>query len=380
MFLRAMHRLAPRLAGAADIAVLMPLLLALERSGCVEGRVALVGTGVAYVTSSMMFRIPMPVQPLKSLAVLALSAGASASEMRLAGLILGAGFLALAFGGVEKFLARCPFAIVHALQLGLAVLLLGQASRMAMADGGSTIATTSVLVPAVLGAIVLEKRAGFPVIAALTVATVMTGLVSRDATSAPMSHHLSDGSAPRWGLIATMVLTQIPLTLGNSVLGTHAAARAYFGDAAHRVTPRRLLLSMGAGNVVAALVGGLPFCHGSGGLTAHVRAGAREPLATALFGVVLIVAGLALGPQVFAALPRFGLAMLLALTAVHHAALARPSLEDPALRLPMVAGAAMSAFTGNLLAGVLAFAAFAWLAARFKGGSGVAVRWDGRAP
>ena len=357
----AFSRVLSRFAGAADIAVLMPLFLALVAAGAVDARAGLVGIGVAYAASAVIFRLPMPVQPLKSLAVLALAAGASAVEVRLAAAILGATFLVLAVGRVERLLARCPIAGAHALQLGLAVLLLGQAARMAAVPHWPTLAVSVLLFSVAAAAIALETRTGIPVLAAVTVATIVTGILTKSAQTVEVAPRLTELAPPRWGLLATMVLTQIPLTLGNSVVGTQAAARTYFGESAHRVTPWRLLLSMGVGNLLASAIGGMPFCHGSGGLTAHVRAGAREPSATAVFGVVLVAVGMVARPEVFAAMPRFGLATLLALTAVHHAMLARPSLQDSTLRVPMGLSALVTATTGNLLIGVLSFAAAAWI-------------------
>lgn len=97
-------------------------------------------------------------------------------------------------------------------------------------------------------------------------------------------------------LAAAVLLTaQLPLTLANSVISTADAAQRYFPREAGRVTPRRLSLSIAAANVWAGFAGGLPVCHGSGGLTAHYSMGARRPRSTAITGVTLIVIALALG-------------------------------------------------------------------------------------
>jgi len=73
-----------------------------------------------------------------------------------------------------------------------------------------------------------------------------------------------------------LVLPQIPLTFGNSIVATADTARIYFGTGAVRVTPGRLSLSLGITNVIAGFIGAAPLCHGAGGLTAHYRFGARS--------------------------------------------------------------------------------------------------------
>src|SRR3989304_730120 len=65
--------------------------------------------------------------------------------------------------------------------------------------------------------------------------------------------------------LAVLVLPQLPLTLGNSVVSTAAVAQEYFGERAVRVTPRTLLRDMGLANLAAGLGGGIPLCHGAGG-------------------------------------------------------------------------------------------------------------------
>ncbi|MGZ6346942.1 MAG: molybdate transporter family protein, partial [Anaerolineales bacterium] len=65
-----------------------------------------------------------------------------------------------------------------------------------------------------------------------------------------------------------MALPQIPLSLGNSVYATADAAKQYFGEKAAHVTERKLMLTMGASDAMTAMIGGVPLCHGCGGLTA----------------------------------------------------------------------------------------------------------------
>ena len=66
-----------------------------------------------------------------------------------------------------------------------------------------------------------------------------------------------------------LVLPQLPLSFANSCLATADAARVYFGEKAAAVRPGRLATSFGSANLFAGAIGGMPVCHGAGGLTAH---------------------------------------------------------------------------------------------------------------
>lgn len=123
-----------------------------------------------------------------------------------------------------------------------------------------------------------------------------------------------------------LVLPQLPLTFANSCIATADAARGYFGAAASRVSAGRLAVTLGLGNVVAGVLGGMPVCHGAGGLTAHRSFGARTGRAPMLMGGVLVVLALVGGVATARALTGFPvwiLAALLGVAGVLHIQLLR---------------------------------------------------------
>jgi MFS superfamily sulfate permease-like transporter len=118
-------------------------------------------------------------------------------------------------------------------------------------------------------------------------------------------------------------------------VGTADVARRYFGEQASRVTVDRLYRMIGIGNVISSLVGGLPFCHGAGGVTAHYRAGARHWTMNVYIGVFcILLAGLPwlffrTSGQAMSALqfPKWLLSALLISTGVLHLRLSEPTLK-----------------------------------------------------
>ena len=126
-------------------------------------------------------------------------------------------------------------------------------------------------------------------------------------------------------------------------------AHEYFGERAWRVTPSRVCLSAGIGNVASALLGGMPMCHGAGGLTAHVRLGARTAGMNLVLGGALVATGLFFAAQVpvlLGLLPVWVLGAFLAYAGLRHAWLVS-DLRGPSLLIAIVTGA-LGAWTGNL--------------------------------
>ena len=108
-----------------------------------------------------------------------------------------------------------------------------------------------------------------------------------------------EGADFTFALLA-LVVPQMPMTIGNAVIADMDLSITYFGDAARRVTGKALCVSMALGNFISALLGGMPICHGAGGLAAHYRFGARSPGSNLIIGAIFILLTLALGNRILA--------------------------------------------------------------------------------
>jgi MFS superfamily sulfate permease-like transporter len=162
------------------------------------------------------------------------------------------------------------------------------------------------------------------------------------------SVHLPPASAFGTAFIL-LVVPQLPLTFGNAVVAVNDLAHEYFGPAARRVTPSRVCLSAGIGNTVSALLGGMPMCHGAGGLTAHVRLGARTARMNLWLGGAFLALGLFFAaqiPVILGVLPVSVLAAFLAYAGVRHTWLVS-DLRGGSLAIAVVAGG-LGAWYGNL--------------------------------
>ena len=147
-------------------------------------------------------------------------------------------------------------------------------------------------------------------------------------------------------------LPQLPLTLLNSVVAVSVLSEDLFPG--RGIPPSRMATSVGLMNLAALPLGGVPMCHGSGGLAAQYHFGARSGAAVVALGGMKTVAGLLLGAGVLGQLHAYPFAVLgpmLVFAGWELGRVARDQLWSPGL-VPTVGGAA-ALVAWNTLAGCL---------------------------
>ena len=107
-----------------------------------------------------------------------------------------------------------------------------------------------------------------------------------------------------------LVLPQIPMTLGNAVIAYADLSKDYFGDHSGKVTYPAACITMGLANLMSSLVGGMPLCHGAGGLAAHYRFGARTGGSNLIIGIIFILLAIFLGSYAVSAVNLIPLSVL----------------------------------------------------------------------
>jgi hypothetical protein len=91
-------------------------------------------------------------------------------------------------------------------------------------------------------------------------------------------------------------LPQAPLTLGNAIIATVAENNSHFPE--RKVTAKTIAIDHGVMNLISAAIGGVPLCHGAGGMAGHLRFGARTGGALVILGVIVLLVGLFLSDSV----------------------------------------------------------------------------------
>ncbi len=359
-----------------DLGTLLPLMVALILINGLNATSVLVGVGVYYIISGIYFRLPMPVQPLTAVAAIAISLGLSANVIGAAGLLMGAILLLLSVTNLIAVVVKLfPQAVVRGIQLSIGLILFGKGIELVFNEdnliGGTMgvfgmdqlpiglfLAVAALLVFILFKFVFFKQSQRFPPsLAMLTFglgAGVVFGPISGLGTlNSALPSVALPSTADFWLAMTVLVIAQLPLTLGNAVVGTWDTARTYFKDDAYRVTPRALSMSMGLANIAAGLFGIMPMCHGSGGLTAHHKLGARTGGANLMIGGLILAVGLFLGigaVPFLSIIPLSVLGVLLAIVGVYHVLLIR---DITAKRQMAVAGTvAITTITmGNLAFG-----------------------------
>jgi sulfate permease, SulP family len=338
------------LAGAvADLGVLVPIAVALIVKNGLSPTAVLLPAGLLYVVAGLIYRLPVPVQPLKAFGAIAIAQGLGADEIAAGALLMGAIFVVLGGSRLLNFAARAfPRPVIRGVQLVVGLLFLKIAWGLvtdppaAFADQAlSTNLAVGLTAVALLAALAFKRYSVSLVLVAIGVAVVVAkegGAVELGPSALALP---SFDAATFATAFTVLVLPQLPLSFANSCLATADAARTYFGERAAKITPSRLATSFGSADLLAGAIGGMPVCHGAGGLTAHVGFGARTGAAPVAMGVALLGLALGAGAGLAALLTAFPLPILAALLAgagMLHIGLLRDLEGTPSWALALLVG------------------------------------------
>lgn len=376
-----------------DLGTLIPLGLALIAVTGLSFSAVFLAVGLFYIGAGLYFRLPLPVQPLKVVAALAVAFPDKVSpEIISAAALLFSGVLFfLAFSGlIDKLAKLFSKPVVRGIQLGLGLILAKKALALIM--GPELIGQGYNLAPQVFGlsvnlivglvgvffTLLLLGSSKYPAALVLVGGGLVVGLVAvligqgrlpgLGVGFGPTEIKLT---LPGWSDFGTaflfLVLPQIPLTIGNAVIATKDAARSLFPeDQTARTTDKSLSLSMALANLVVGLIGAAPLCHGAGGLAAHHRFGARTGGSNLIIGAAFVVLALVLGRMgldLLAVVPRAVLGVLLLFASLELGLLIRDVKERNDLFICLLI-ASLAAATTDMFLAFAAGLAVKWLTDR----------------
>ena len=284
------------LAGSmGDFGTLFPLAIGFIAVNGLDPAGLFVMMGLTNIAIGLVYRLPMPLQPKKVIAVAAIAQRWPPSRVYASGLGLGITWFILVFTGLlRKVIELTPLFVVRGIQLALGVVLAWQGLKMMR---------PAPLLGLVAIVIVLTLRENRYAPAAMVLMLLGVGIVAwrgELGRSLDLAFTLPPLTIPRLGELGQAMLlagfAQIPLSITNAVIATAALIRDYFPEKA--VSERKLMLNMGIMNVVGAFFGGMPMCHGAGGLAGQYYFGARTGGASILEGLIEVFLGLFLSKSV----------------------------------------------------------------------------------
>lgn len=292
------------LAGAfGDLGTLIPFVAAYIGILGMDPAGVLLPFGLALIGVGLLRRTPFPVQPMKAIGAAATAQAAAAvsigaSAVIAAGLLTGLIWLFLALTGLsQRVAAAIPRPALLGVVMGLGFAFMLEGLRMMSGQ----LMLSALLLAATL---LLLGRPRVPAMVLLLAAGIGIALFEHPELASQLAGlHLSPRlptfawpqlqAADLWVGLVFLALPQLPLTFGNALVAVTAENNRLFPE--RPVGERGVALSTALMNLGASAVGGVPMCHGAGGMAGHVRFGASTGGACVMLGVLLSFFALCLG-------------------------------------------------------------------------------------
>lgn len=348
-----------------DFGTLLPLAVGYVTVCGMDPCGLLVWMGLANIVTGLVYRLPMPIEPMKALAIMAIAQAWSPDKVLASGLAMGLTWLLFGLTGAMTWIAaNTPRAVTRGIQLALGVQLALQGAKMASDSWG-------LAVGALLVVLLLRKSRHAPaalvlVLSGIAIMAFQGRLASLAGFSLTFPGIRQVDLRLLWPAMRDGGLSQIPLTATNAVIATVALIREYWPD--RPVTERQLALNMGIVNLVGPFMGGMPLCHGAGGLAGQYFFGARTGGANLIEGTIEILLGLFLARSIgtlFAAFPMAIVGAMMFLVGVEimkFIRLVRTTGEWPAIGVTLVVSV-----VANMALGFVAGILYCLLSARVFG-------------
>jgi MFS superfamily sulfate permease-like transporter len=307
-------------AGAfGDLGTLIPFVVGYITLNKMDPLGILVAFGLFKIFVGLYFRTPVPIQPMKAIGGMAIAHPEAITHGMIwgSGIFTGLFWLLMGLTGAITWIEKITTKpVVRGIMLGLGLSFLGEG--LGMMREGPLVAVGGVILTLLL---LNSKR--FPAMLCLLAYGIVMAFIQKPELFQDLSNlsirfrfpELTFGRMSWQDLLAGFVilgLPQAPLTLGNAIIGTVAENNEYFPD--RKVTVKTISIDHGVMNFISAFMGGVPMCHGAGGMAGHIRFGARTGGALVILGAIVLLTGLFLSDSVsllFQVFPRSILGVIL---------------------------------------------------------------------
>lgn len=287
-----------------DLGTLLPLLIALSLKQ-ISLPTTLVFSGLANILTGVFFGIPLPVQPMKAIAAVALARGFDKDQVASAGLFVAGvvGFLSIT-GLIQWFTRTIPIPVIKGIQVGTGLSLVIFGGKLIETSYGPLMKyNLIVILLIILGFLALLASPIYPRLpfALIVLFVGILGSLPGGFDSDPpfgfgiWKPRVSIPSPTSFRIGAWEAgLGQVPLTTLNSVIAVSFLSADLLPDVKAPSTTS-MGLSVMAINLIGCWFRSMPVCHGSGGLAAQYRFGARSGASVIFLGLVKLVLGLFAG-------------------------------------------------------------------------------------
>ncbi|NOY07508.1 MAG: hypothetical protein GXP33_01520 [Spirochaetes bacterium] len=291
------------LAGSmGDFGTLFPLAIGYIVVNGMNPAGFLVMMGLTNIALGLIYKLPMPLQPKKVIAVTAIAQKWQPELIYASGFGTGIVWLFLSLTGwTQKLANHTPKSVVRGIQIALGVMLGWQGLKWIIGWQKLTVMSNEWIVNVILGIIAviivltLRENRYAPAAVVLVVLGIAVVAIKGELLKVfqvgfelPPITIFSFRDIYQGMMLAGFV--QLPLTATNAIIATSALIKEYWPE--RPVSEKKLALNMGVINVIVTLFGGMPMCHGAGGLAGQYYFGARTGGANIIEGIIEISLGL----------------------------------------------------------------------------------------
>jgi MFS superfamily sulfate permease-like transporter len=353
-------------AGAfGDLGTLIPFVVGYITLNKMDPLGILVAFGLFKIFVGLYFRTPIPIQPMKAIGGMAIAHAGTITPGMIwgSGIFTGVFWLLMGFTGAITWIEKITTKpVVRGIMLGLGLSFVVEGLGMMRTQ--PLFAIGGVMITLLL---LSSKR--FPAMLVLLGYGIVLAFIQKPNLFGDLSHISIRFRFPELTLarmtwqellsgFVLLGLPQAPLTLGNAIIGTVAENNEYFSD--RKITAKIVSIDHGVMNLISTFMGGIPMCHGAGGMAGHIRFGARTGGALVILGVIVLFTGLFLSDSVsliFQVFPRSILGVILFFAGVELALVVKDvKLKKQNLFVLLItAGTAMWNMGVAYLAGLLLY-------------------------
>lgn len=282
-----------------DIGTFLSYTIPLSQKSIVHFPSVLLYSGICNIITGYYFNIPLPIQPQSTLASIAITSDSlTSSSFGISGFITGliVGVLGL-FNIIQILNQYIPKVCIYAIQTGLGLNLLIKGIKDCKTHGHIWDVILLSMLIAIKWRPYTSSRVQY-VINGIPFALLlfMIGIIMSISISGfqPLSIdfpytilEISDSNDWKNAFIEG-TLSQLPVTILNSIISTVDLSYYYFKEDASKVTLRSVSISIACMNSLN-FIGNIPSCHGAGGIVSQHYAGARKGISMIWLGWLKIV-------------------------------------------------------------------------------------------
>jgi sulfate permease, SulP family len=307
-----------------DMGTLLPIAIGMILINGLSPTGMFFSIGIFYILSGMYYGVTVPVQPMKVIGAYAIATAMTSSQVLASSALMGLFLLIVGGTNAITLIGKyTPKPVVRGVQISTGTLLMAQGVKFMIGSskfqmvrqmaepyliiqhiGPIPVGIVIGIVGGVLTLLLLENRK-FPAGLVVILSGIFLGLVLGTHEGFDklnigiyfpewLPFGLPTGADFTFAFFA-LVLPQLPMTIGNAVIANADLSHEYFGKDSQKVTYRSLTISMALANLLSFVMGGMPLCHGAGGLAAHYRFGARTAGSNLMVGILFLALAFFLG-------------------------------------------------------------------------------------